>query len=357
MIYIMRVMGVDEMKKIRLAIIGAGGIAEKRVIPALQGSERFTIEAIMRTDPIKLGELQRRFHIPNGYTSVAELLANPDVDAVYIASPVHVHAEQAIQAANAGKMILLEKPAGMNRSEVEAIREACRRNGVFFAGALMMRYHRLHERMREMIADGCIGKPVTVRIDFHFAYPDQHGAWRQIKRLGGGGVLMDLGPHCFDTLQAMLGCRIAKVKSAFMNTQTYHYEVEDSATIVLEVEGGAHAVVSVHFNIPEEVSATRFEVFGTEGRLHAEGTLGQVEAGQLHVWRANSDGQASLTMDSLDERIEKEEPGLQYSLYVKEFERFETSMRNPAIWESVMEEQIALQTLLDTCYQLASSGE
>jgi predicted dehydrogenase len=339
--------------KVRWGIIGAGGIAEKRVIPALLYNGMFTLEAIVRTDQVKLIEMQERFGIRNGYLSIDELLANPGIDAVYIASPVHLHAEHAIRCAQAGKMVLIEKPVGLNQHEVEAIRTTCRENRVFFDGALMMRYHQLHERMREMIQEGWIGSPVTARIEFRFQYPPDASSWRQIKKLGGGGVMMDLGPHCLDLLQFVLGRKINSVRGAIMNTITYSYEVEDSASILLELEGGVHAFVSVHFNVLEAVSPTKVEIFGTEGWILAEGTLGQVEQGSLHYKRIQSSETGSMTVDSdAGQFTEDENP--HYSLYSKEFAQFEKNMGDTSCWEALMEEQLALQMLIDDAYSRRS---
>lgn len=338
---------------VRWGIIGAGGIAEKRVIPALLENGTFTLEAIMRTDRDKLAEMQQRFKIRNVYFSVDELLANPKIDAVYIASPVHLHAEHAIRCAQAGKWIFIEKPVGLNKHEVEAIRTACRENNVFFAGALMMRYHRLHEQMREMIATGLIGSPVTARIEFRFQYPPEPGSWRQVKKLGGGGVMMDLGPHCLDLLQFVLGRKISSVRGAIMNTLSFSYEVEDSASILLELEGGIHAFVSVHFNVSEKAAATKVEISGTEGWILAEGTLGQVEQGSLQ-YKQTRTGEAGSFMLLSDPDLTEEQA--QFSLYRKEFAQFEKNIDNPDCWEALMEAQLALQAVLDDSYQCAFGG-
>jgi predicted dehydrogenase len=177
---------------VRWGIIGAGGIAVKRMIPAMLLSEHCTLEAAMRTDQAKLAELQQQFCIRHTYAKTEELVKNGDIDAVYIATPVYAHAEQAIMCAEAGIPVLVEKPVGMNVQELKAIRRACRENKVFFDGALMMRYHSLHLKMRQMVIGGMIGSPVMARMDFCFWYPEEENSWRQQKSLSGGGMRMSV---------------------------------------------------------------------------------------------------------------------------------------------------------------------
>src|SRR5690625_5043887 len=215
------------MKKVNWGIIGAGAIAVNRTIPGMLRSNTSNLVAVNRTNKTKLKEVQAKFDVKNAYTKVEELVRDPEVDAVYIASPVKYHVEHALAAAKAKKPILLEKPIGMNVREVELIQDECNRNGVFFDAALMMRYHELHQKMRQMIADGSIGELVSIRMDFCFWYPPQPSAWRLEKAVGGGGVFMDLGPHMVDLVQYITGRNVLKVHS-LIDTLTFSYEVEDS---------------------------------------------------------------------------------------------------------------------------------
>ncbi|RAV22444.1 Gfo/Idh/MocA family protein [Paenibacillus contaminans] len=330
--------------KIRWGVIGAGGIAVNRTIPGMLASGSSTVAAVMRTDERKLAEVQARFPMAQGYVSVSEMLRDSgNLDAVYIASPVKFHLEHALACAAAGKPMLIEKPIGMNLGELEAIREACENAGVFFDGALMMRYHALHRKMRDAVRAGVIGDVVSIRMSFCFRYPEMAGAWRQRKEIGGGGVFMDLGPHCLDLVQFVSGRKIKRV-AAFMDTMTFTYEVEDSASVLAELEGGGHALLSMHFNIPEDVAETRFDVYGTEGALLAGGTLGQEERGTLRLKRTGT--------------VAAEE--IQYeagNLYAKEIDGFAELMNNRCRWSEAMDGQQELQRTLDAVYEAASLQE
>jgi 1,5-anhydro-D-fructose reductase (1,5-anhydro-D-mannitol-forming) len=332
---------------VRWGIIGAGGIAVKRMIPAMLLSEHCTLEAVMRTDQAKLAELQQQYSIRHAYATAEELVKSGDIDAIYIATPVYAHAEQAIMCVESGIPVLIEKPVGLNVQELNEIRRACHANNVFFDGALMMRYHSLHLKMREMIMGGMIGSPIMARMDFCFWYPEEKGSWRQKKSLGGGGVFMDLGPHCLDLIQFVTGRQVKKIKAALMNTQTFSYEVEDSASVLLEMEGGVHAMISTHFNIPENVAANRLEVYGTNGTLVLEGTLGQVECGRL---LCKLKGEVDFHVVTTPKQLQFNE---QYSLYVSELEHFIEMMEFSSGWEIAMDEQIRLQTLVDDIYKMS----
>jgi 1,5-anhydro-D-fructose reductase (1,5-anhydro-D-mannitol-forming) len=325
--------------KLRWGVIGAGGIAINRTIPGILLSPQSSLVAINRTNRDELAKLQEKFGVIQGYLDAEQLVRNPDIDAVYIASPVKFHLEHALAAARAGKHILLEKPLGLHAREVMAIRQACEDNHVFFEGALMMRQHELHKQMRNLVAAGHIGQLVSMRLEFCFWYPPQASAWRLEKGIGGGGVFMDLGPHLIDLVQYVSGTTVQRA-NAMMDTISFPYEVEDSASVVMKLNGGGHALLSTHFNIPYDVSTKRFEVLGTEGILIAEETLGQEEQGTLKIKRT---GESSFQVI----------PHTSGNLYTKQIDHFIALTQNPDMWSTCMDDQVQLQTVLDQVYDSA----
>ena len=118
------------MKKIRWGIIGCGGIARKRTIPGLLLAKNAVCEAIMDLNENSLNEVGAEFGISKKYSTVETLLADKEIDAVYIATPVFCHKEQVFLAADAGKHILLEKPMGLSSKEGEEMEEYCKAKGV-----------------------------------------------------------------------------------------------------------------------------------------------------------------------------------------------------------------------------------
>ena len=137
------------------------------------------------------GKLPREMELQKAYTSAEDMLNDPDIDAVYIASPVFLHAQQAMAAADAGKHILIEKPLAMTAAEGQKVVEHCREKGVLIAASFMMRLGACIQAMKKAIAEGKIGKPVSAYAQFTCWYPDIPGAWRQKKTQGGYDAQQD----------------------------------------------------------------------------------------------------------------------------------------------------------------------
>ena len=192
------------MKKVRWGVIGAGGIAERRTIPGMMQCENAELVAVMEIDPDRAEACRAKWGCKKAYTSEADLLADPEIDAVYIASPVVFHAKQAMAAADAGKHILMEKPIAMSSEEGQKVVDYCESKGVKLAAGLMMRFGAYVQAMKKAVAEGKIGKPVSGFAQFTCWYPDTPGAWRQSKKIAGGGAMMDMGVHCIDLLQYIL---------------------------------------------------------------------------------------------------------------------------------------------------------
>lgn len=318
-------------------VIGAGAVAIDRMMPAIVASASSHLAAVNRTDPGRLRDVQLRFSAPRAYVQAADLVNDPGVDVVYVASPVVFHREHAVLAANAGKPILLEKPVGLNSEDVSAIMAACIDNGVFFDGALMMRHHRLHRRMRSAVQAGNIGTPLSVRLSFCFRYDAPPTAWRLIERISGGGAFMDLGPHLIDLVEYVLGHDTTHV-AGIMDAVIHDASVEDSASVLLGLSNGCHALLSTHFNIPAMFSPARFEVCGTAGMLIADGTLGQTEDGILRITTVtHPDGQTILAD--------------QGDLYESQVNEFSAAVHDPNRWAPLMHHQAHLQRVIDSVYR------
>ena len=199
------------MKKLRWGVIGAGGIADRRTIPGMMLANNAELIAVMEIN-MELAEKSRaKWGCKRAYDSEAALLADPEIDAVYIASPVVLHAKQAMMAADAGKHILIEKPLAMTSEEGQKVVDYCESKGVKIAAGLMMRFGAYVMAMKQAIADGKIGRPVSGFSQFTCWYPDMPGNWRQSKKNGGGGAMMDMGVHCIDLMQYVTGSKVKQV--------------------------------------------------------------------------------------------------------------------------------------------------
>ena len=265
------------MKKVRYGILGASGIAHRRVLPAFLGCAHSELTAICSRSQARAQELAGEFQAPWAFDQLDEML--PKVDAVYVATPVHCHFADAARVLAAGRHVLLEKPLARNPAEGLALLELAGQSRAFGMEAYMMKFHPAHQAIRETLLSQQIGRIVYARARLGCWYPDQPGAWRQDPELGGGGALVDLGSHLIDLLRWMLG-PIHSVR-ALCNTQVFEYRSEDSATLLLEFQSGAHGVVEAYFSFPDQAGTGVLEITGTRGRVVAENTIGQNGDGRV----------------------------------------------------------------------------
>lgn len=254
------------MAILRWGILGCGDVANYKGGPPLYTVEDSELVAVMRRDRAKAQVFAERHGAKWAYSDVDALLADNEVNAVYIATPPYLHCEHTIRAAQAGKHILCEKPMALTVEECQRMIDACRQAGV----TLMIAYYRTFYpnimRMKALMAEGAIGDVVLARINHTGFYePSQHdsSSWRVNPEISGGGVLMDLGSHRIDLLQYLMG----DIVSARGYAETVHLDidVDDSAVFTLRFASGAHAVANINWNVGFSVDDV--EVYGTEGCL------------------------------------------------------------------------------------------
>lgn len=268
------------MKKIRWCVIGAGGIADRRGIPGLLNDPDNEILAVMDQRLETAKAVAEKYNIPAHFDDVEQMLRSTTFDAAYIATPVFCHYKQATLALQYGLNVFMEKPLAMTGTEGKAIVDAFEKAGKQLTVGYMMGYHNLHEKTRQLIAEGQLGDINLVRMQFSCWYPDIPGAWRQDPAKSGGGCIMDLAVHCMELFGSITGDKIADCQSYF-GTKTFAYPVEDSAVIMFRSQKGVLGHIDVNFNIPDNCASSRLEIYGTAGSICAEGTLGQEEAGTM----------------------------------------------------------------------------
>ena len=268
-------------------ILGAGKIAENQMAPAIAAARGHELAAVMRRE---LGAA-RRFADEHGaeraYDSEQALLADPQVNAVYVATPPHLHARQTILAAQAGKHVLCEKPMALNTGEARRMIEAGRANGVALTICHYQRFNARHRRVKALVDGGAIGQVTAARINFSERFPPQPGVWHHLPAVSGGGPLMDLGIHCIDLLRYL--CGPVESVAALVDTLVDDSPVEDTATLLLRLAGGAQAVVTSHWTTanhdPERFN--RLEICGTEGTVVAAPIQAKDSAGVLQLITAD----------------------------------------------------------------------
>ena len=185
-------------------------------------------------------------------------------------------------------------------------------------------------------------------------YPDIPGNWRQNKELSGGGALMDMGIHCIDLLQYISGLK-AKAVTGFAGTQTFQYNADDSAAIVMQMENGALAMVDANFNIPDAAAKCKLELYGTKGSIISEGTISQVEGGDVSVLISDD----SLAYDAAQNREELIPIKLNATLgnmYTKEVESFGRAVENDTEPAITAADAIYLQNIVEQAYKTSDTG-
>jgi len=334
------------MKTIKWAVIGAGGIADRRAIPAIKKDESFELVAVMDRVAETAKAIGEKYGVPY-FTSEEEMLKTVKCDAVYIGTPVFCHYEQAMTALEYGVNVFIEKPITMRADDARRLVDAFKERGLQITVGYMMKYHNLHVKARELVKSGSIGQVVSVSSKFATWYPDIAGAWRQNKKLSGGGAIMDLAVHCIELIEYALDDEIVETKS-FMHTRTFSYEVEDCATIIFKTRGGVIGNIDASFNTPDNAAPSKLEIFGTAGSIICEGTLSQVELGRLtYVYEPQKEYSPMLERKETERTVLEGENG---DMYLKQFRDFASALRagKPNYYYS--DRAVQVQTVVDKIY-------
>ena len=256
------------MGVVRWGIIGAGDIVRKRVAPAIIDLPNCELTAIVRANADKAEEFAREFGGRRWYADWRDMLGDEEIDAIYVATPVYLHAPQTIAAAEAGKHILCEKPMAMNAAECDTMIAAAEANGVKLGVAYYRRFYPVLARVRELLASGQIGRPVVAQINV-FEHvnmaPDDPRHWFLEKAKNGGGPMMDFGCHRLEVLTDLFG-RVGRVSALTAKVEWKDREVEDTAVATLEFEDGPVATLTVTHAACEPQDTA--DIYCTNGSLH-----------------------------------------------------------------------------------------
>ena len=252
---------------INWGIIGCGDVTEVKSGPALQNVAGSKLIGVMRRNARLAEDYAQRHHIGKWYSKSNELINDPEANAIYIATPPSFHKEYAIAAANAGKIVYVEKPMALNYSECQEMIEVCDKNKVPLYVAYYRRALPRFLKVKSVIDEGAIG---TVRFVNSILYKkpakmDMDGIshWRVDPKIAGGGYFYDLAPHSIDIFLYYFG----PVKSVMGNVsnQMHLYDAEDMVSALLVFENDIHAVCAWNFNAGDELD--RIEIIGDRGKI------------------------------------------------------------------------------------------
>ena len=278
------------MKTIRWGIVGCGNVTEVKSGPGFQKAEHSQLVAVMRRNGDLAKDYARRHGVPKWYDDAAKLIDDPEVDAVYVATPPYAHKEYVSMAAAAGKPVYVEKPMALNYSECQEMNRACEAAGVPLWVAYYRRTLPRFLKVKELLDSGAIGdvRFVTVRL-YQKPRLDHYDRanlpWRVVPELSGGGIFLDLASHTLDYLDYFLG-PITQVGGQASN-QAGLYDAEDTVAGSFTFESGVQGTGIWCFAAYAEMDETEivgslgkvtFSSFGTEAvRLTRNGNSSEVE--------------------------------------------------------------------------------
>jgi 1,5-anhydro-D-fructose reductase (1,5-anhydro-D-mannitol-forming) len=251
---------------IHWGIIGCGDVAEYKSGPALYLTPGSELVAVMRRDATKAQDFARRHGAKRWYTDAESLVADPEVNAVYIASPHYWHPEHVALAARAHKIVLCEKPMGANVAQAQACVDVCKVNGVPLTVAYYRRFWPIAQAMLRFLREGAIGQVVHARVQItdYFA-GDSERSWLTSLAKSGGDALANAGAHWVDLIRFLLG-DVADVM-AYCSSKFSGFETDDTAVVEMRMVDGA--LVSLTSTRQTPISTNELDIFGTEGRLYA----------------------------------------------------------------------------------------
>jgi predicted dehydrogenase len=247
---------------VKWGVLGCADIAVKKVIPAMLGSELSQVTAIASRSEERAMATARSLGIPRAFGSYQALLDDPDLEAVYIPLPNHLHHEWAIAAAKAGKHVLCEKPLSTSSALAKEMIAGAERSGVKLMEAFMYRLHPLWVEVRRLIADGAIGDMRAVQSFFSYHNVDPGDIRNQVD--SGGGALFDIGCYPVNVARMLFDAEPTNVIAAIRRDPVFGTDILTS--VVLDFEG-RHATFTCSTQLEDD---QRVHIYGTEGRLLVE---------------------------------------------------------------------------------------
>ncbi len=255
------------------AIISAGDFADSRGAPGINQAQGAELVAVHSRDQGRADAFAEKHGAKTAYTSVEDVLADSRIDAVYINSPNHLHAEYTTMAANAGKHVLVEKPLSLNVAEGVEVLRVCEDRGVKVGVGLHLRHHPGHIETRRLVAEGALGTVALAQAQIgQGERGNVHSVpraglrdwWTHPEMVGGAFVMLALGVHCIDDLQFILGQRVVEI-AAITDGQTAERPLEDLATMCLRFDQGTIGMMCCGLRLPEFQNDVT--IYGSHGKV------------------------------------------------------------------------------------------
>ena len=254
---------------VKWGIIGCGDVTEVKSGPAFQKVTNSELIAVMRRNGEKAADYAKRHHVPKWYNDADRLITDPDINAIYVATPPSSHADYAIRAMRAGKPVYVEKPMAMNALECQMMVDASKETSMPLFVAYYRRALPMFVKLKGLVDMNAIGDVKMINVILHWpAKPEEldgSAGWRVDPAISGGGHFHDLAAHQLDYLEYVFG-PITDVRGLTAN-QAGLYSVADAVTANLKFESGVLGTGSWCFTTPEKQTSEVTEIIGSKGRI------------------------------------------------------------------------------------------
>ncbi|MDP3653166.1 MAG: Gfo/Idh/MocA family oxidoreductase [Rhodoferax sp.] len=284
-------------RSIGWGLIGASTIARQHMVAAIRAQAGCQVVAVCSSSPERAQAFAAEHSIDHAYSSVAGLLADPAVDAVYISTTNELHHAQVLLAAAAGKHVLCEKPLALNVEDALAMARACQRAGVQMATNHHLRNAATHRKIKEMLQAGAIGRPLFARV-FHAVYlPPSLQGWRIDKPQAGGGVILDITVHDVDTLRFTLDAEPLEVAGMAQSAAMAKAGLEDGVMAVVRFDNGLLAQLHDAFTVKN--AGTGIEYHGELGSIVGRNVMTQEAVGDIVLRNAQGEQLIAVEHENL----------------------------------------------------------
>ncbi len=277
-------------------LIGASAIAHECLLPALRQHAGSKIVGVYSTDRARGAQFAEAEGAGRTYGTLDEMLADAEVQAVYVSTTNDLHRDQVVRAARAGKHVLCEKPLALALDDARAMVEACRAAGVVFATGHHIRNAGSIRLIRELVQSGRIGRPLAARVFMAGYLPKHLQGWR-LTNPEGGGAIMDLTVHDVDTLRFVLQDEPEYVVAQRQEAGMASGGVEDGAMSIIRFRSGLIAQLHDGFTFP--FGRTGLEVHGTTGSIYGTDVLGREPLGRVVLRDASGDAELPFDTEEL----------------------------------------------------------
>ena len=286
-------------------IIGIGSHADLKIAPAMKLAEDARLVAVYSRDQDRADAFAEKHGADAAYGDLDSLLAGSRIDAVFVASPNHLHAPQTIRAAAAGKHVLAEKPMANTVTDAAAMVSACRDHGVKLGMGFELRFHPAHLWAHQLIEDGAIGRIRLAHGQWgrgnrgepeHLPRSGLREWWETPELIGDASVLVGLGVHVFDLFRFLLREEVVEVV-AMTDGQTTRQPLEHIATIALRMSGGAIAQVMCGRMLPD--TQNDLALYGSDGRFATKETIWEARLGRAELVSASANDVETYDYDYL----------------------------------------------------------